>query len=152
MKIIPIKLSSGSLSVETNALLKCGSDTTLLRKEIAKRLNLEGTQQHLIVTSALSKSDIINSAIVSFNASSSVMKNSSKLSSWLVNNLDILFKRHPRSKLKQKYPHLNGIEFPKLKDLYVTILIGTDYADLLFHRELRVGRDGKPMAVKTKLG
>ena len=152
MKVIPIKLSSGSLSVETNALLKCGSDTTLLRKEIAKRLNIESTQQHLIVTSALSKSDKINSAIVSVNASSSAVKDSSKLSPWLVNNLDILFKRYDRSKLNQKYPHLNGIEFPKLKDLYVTISIGTDYADLLFHRELRVGSDGEPMAVKTELG
>ena len=38
-----------------------------------------------------------------------------------------------------------------MKDLDVTILIGTDHADLLLHRELRVGRDGEPMAVKTKL-
>ena len=42
---LPIILSNGPLSVETNALLDCGSDTTLLRKDIAKRLNLEGSQQ-----------------------------------------------------------------------------------------------------------
>ena len=43
------------------------------------------------------------------------------------------------------------MEFPELKDLDVTILIGTDHADLLLHRELRVERDGEPMVVKTKL-
>ena len=91
MQVIPIILSNGPLSVETNALLDCGSDTTLLRKDIAKRLNLEGSQQQLLVTSALSKSDKIDSAIVSVNASSLVTKDSSKLSACLVNNLDIPF-------------------------------------------------------------
>ena len=109
MQVIPI-ISSGPLSVETNALLDCGSATASLRKNIAKRLNLEGSQQQLTVTSALSKSDKIDSSIVSVNVSSLAMKDSSKLSAWLVNNLDILL-----------------------------------------HKELRVGRDGEPMAVKTKL-
>ena len=47
----------------------------------------------------------------------------------------------------QKYPNINGIEFPQLKDLDVTILIGADYADLLLHREFRVRGDGEPMSV-----
>ena len=37
LQVIPIILSNGPLSVEMNALLDCGSDTTLLRKDIAKR-------------------------------------------------------------------------------------------------------------------
>ena len=80
------------------------------------------------------------------------MKDSPKLSVWLVNNLDIPYKKYDTSEIKQKYPQFNGIEFPQLKDLDVTIFIGTDHADLLLHREFRVGRDGEPMAVKTKLG
>ena len=62
------------------------------------------------------------------------------------------FKRYGTFKIEQKYSHLNGIEFPRLKDLGVTILIGTHHADLLLHREFRAGRDGEPMAIKTKLG
>ena len=85
-------LSNGPLSVETNVLLDCKSDTSLLKKDIAKRLNLEGSQQQLIVTSGLSKSNKIDSAIVSVSTSSSAIKNSSKLSTWLVNNLDIPFR------------------------------------------------------------
>ena len=151
LNIILIILSNGPLSVKTNPLFDCGSDTTLLRKDIAKRLNLEGRQQQLTGTSILSKSDKINSAIVSVNANSLAMKDSSKLSARLVNILDITFKRYDTSEIKQKYPHLNGIKFPQLKDLDVKILIGTGHADLLLHRELRVGRDGEPMAVETKL-
>ena len=80
------------------------------------------------------------------------MKDPSKLSAWLVKNLDIPFKRYDTSEIKQKYPHLNRIEFPQLKAVDVTILIGTDHAKLLLHREFRVRRDAEPMAVKTKLG
>ena len=93
LQVIPI-ISSGPLSVETNALLDCGSATASLRKDVAKRLNLEGSQQQLTVTSALSKSDKIDSSIVSVNVSSLAMKDSSKLSAWVVNNLDIPFKRY----------------------------------------------------------
>ena len=50
------------------------------------------------------------------------------------------------------YPYLNGIEFPRLKDLGETKPIGLDHGDLLLHREFRVGRSGEPMTVKSKLG
>ena len=40
LQIIPVKLSNGHTFIETNALLDCGSDTTLLRKDVAQRLNL----------------------------------------------------------------------------------------------------------------
>ena len=43
-EVIPIILSNGLLSVETNGPLDRGSDATLLRKDIAKRLNLEDNQ------------------------------------------------------------------------------------------------------------
>ena len=58
----------------------CGSDTTFLRKDIARRLNLKVIQQQLTVTSALSKSGKIDSAIVSVDTSSSAIKNLLKLS------------------------------------------------------------------------
>ena len=39
LQVIPIILLNGPLSVEANAFLKCESDTTLLRKNIAKKSN-----------------------------------------------------------------------------------------------------------------
>ena len=96
LQFIPILFSNGTLSVEKNALLNCESDTTLLRKDITKRLNLERSQQPLAVTSALSKSDKIESAIVSVTTGASAMKDSSKLSAWLANNIDIPVKSRNR--------------------------------------------------------
>ena len=122
------------------------------RKDIAERLNLEGSQQQSAVTSALWKPNKIDSAIILVNTSSSAMKDSSKLSAWLVNNLDISFNKYDTSKIKQRFSHLSGIEFPQLKYLNAAILTGTDHADLLLYREFRDGWDGEPMAVKTKSG
>ena len=85
------------------------------RKDIAERLNLEGSQQQSAVTSALWKTNKIDSAIILVNISSSAMKDSSKLSAWLVNNLDISFNKYDTSKIKQRFSHLSGIEFPQLK-------------------------------------
>lgn len=79
------------------------------------------------------------------------MKNLSKLSTWLVNNLDTPIKIYDISTMKQRYPHLNGIEFPCKKDLDVTILIGTDHTDLSSQGEFHAGRGREPMAVTTKL-
>ena len=41
--------------------------------------------------------------------------------------------------------------WPHLHYYWDRILIGTNQADLLFHREYHIGQDGEPVAVKTSL-
>ena len=89
LQIIPVKLSNGHTFIETNALLDCGSDTTLLRKDIAQRLNLKGKQEKLSVTSALSRSHNIHSAAASFDISSRSVSGSTQISAWIAHNLKI---------------------------------------------------------------
>ena len=89
MGILSLKLSNGHTFIETNALLDCGSDTTLFRKGIAQRLNLKGKQEKLSVTSALSRSHDIDSATVSFDISSTSVSGSTQISTWVVQNLKI---------------------------------------------------------------
>ena len=152
LQIIPVKLSNGHTFIETNALLDCGSDTTLLRKDIAQRLNLKGKQEKLSVTSALSRSHNIDSVTVSFDISSTSVSGSTQISAWVVQNLKIPFNRYDVSEIKKIHPHLKDIDFPVLKDSDVTLLIGTDHTDLLLHKDFRQGHNGEPTAVKTILG
>ena len=152
LQIIPVKLSNGHTFIETNALLDCGSDTTLLRKDIAQRLNLKGKQEKLSVTSALSRSHNIDSVTVSFDISSTSVSGSTQISAWVVHNLKIPFNRYDVSEIKKIHPHLKDIDFPLLKDSDVTLLIGTDHANLLLHRDFRQGQNRGPTAVKTTLG
>ena len=57
-----MKLSNGHTFIKTSALLDCGSDTNISRKDFAQWLNLKGKQRKLSVDSALSKSHDIDSA------------------------------------------------------------------------------------------
>ena len=51
--------------------------------------------------------------------------------------------------MKSKFLHLADITFPKFKEDKVTLLIGTNYMDLLLHRDYIKGRIGEPIAIKT---
>ena len=89
LQFILVKLSTGHTCIESNALLDCGSDTTLFRKDITQRLNLKGKQEKLSVTSALSRSHNIHSATVSFDISSRSVSSSTQISAWIAHNLKI---------------------------------------------------------------
>ena len=119
-------------------MLDCGSDTTL-RKDTAQRLNLEGKQEKLIVTSALSRSYNIDSGTVSFDISSISISGSTQISAWVLHNLKIPFNQYNVSEIKKIHSHLEDIDFPVLKDSDVTLLICTDHKDLLLHRDFCQG-------------
>ena len=114
-------------------------------------LNRKGKQEKLSVTSALSRSHNINSATVSFNISSTSVSVFTQISAWVVHNMKIRFNRYV-SEIRKIHLHLKDIDFQVLKDSDVTLLIGTDHAYLLLHRDFRQGQNGKPKAVKTTLG
>ena len=78
--------------------------------------------------------------------------NQIQLSAWSVKDLDIPKINYDMNAIKRKNTHLQDIEFPKVKSDKVTVLISTNHADLLVHREYRTGKDGEPVAVKTALG
>ena len=89
IQFIPVKLSNAHTFLESNALLDCGSDTTLFRKDITQRLNFKGKQEKLSITSALSRSHNIHSATVSFDVSSRSVSSSTQISAWIAHNLKI---------------------------------------------------------------
>ena len=51
-----------------------------------------------------------------------------------------------------KYEHLHDISLPKPNQSDVTVLIGSDHPELVLHQELKIGKPGYPVTVKTKLG
>ena len=53
LQVVPIKLMNKDIVVETIALLDAGSDTTLLRSDIAAKLQLKGEDRKLKINSAL---------------------------------------------------------------------------------------------------
>ena len=54
--------------------------------------------------------------------------------------------------MESKFSHLADITFPEFKEDELTLLIGTNYMDLLLHRDYIKGRIGEPIAIKTVFG
>ena len=70
------------------------------------------------VTSALSKSHNVDSAIVLVDISSTSVSGCTQLSDWVVHNLKIPFNRYDVSEIKNIHPELKyiHIDFTVLKD------------------------------------
>ena len=103
-------------------MLDCGSDSTLLRKDIAEWLNLEGKQEKLSLTSALSGSHNIDSATVSFDISSTSVSGFTQISAWVVHNFKIPFNRHDVSEIKKNTPSPKGLLFSSTERLRCHII------------------------------
>ena len=153
LQILLVTLINDDSVVETNAILDTGSDVTLIRADAAKQLNLKGKPKSLNVCSALSNTSRIPSSTVNFHISSTESK-SEKINiddAWVVENLNIPYDKITQKDI-QNYPHLANVNLPCLNNTDVTILIGSDYPDLLLHYEYRKGNNDEPIAIRTKLG
>lgn len=155
LQIVPVTLKNtkGDIEVHTNAMLDSGSDTSLIRKDIAEKLNLSGVKTTMNLSNVVSKTKKVSSEIVSFNILPEI-ENCNYFTidhAIVMNTLNI-----PHNKIdnvvKNNYKHLHDISFPTLYQSDVTVLIGADHPELHLHQEFKTGNPGDPVAVKTKLG
>ena len=153
LQVIPVFISNGHTTVATNTLLDCGSDATLVRKDVADSLSLNGTKKSVQFTNVITTSKEIHTRQVNFAISSRSHPQQISISkAWVVDDLKITTPPVNINQLKEKHHHLQNIyiEYPKSTD--ISILIGADMPELLLHKEFRKGRSDEPMAVKTQLG
>ena len=132
--------------------INTGSDTTLLRSDIATKLQLKGEDRKLNISSALSHRKNVNSKIVTFDIKLDEPAKSFDIKAWVVESLNLPKVQYDVNEMKSKFSHLAGITFPEFKEDEVTLLIGTNYMDLLLHRDYIKGKIGEPMAIKTVFG
>ena len=153
LQIVPVTLFNGEMTVQTNAMLDSGSDSTLIRNDVAVKLGLDGTDKSLQVSNILSNSKKINSEVVNFEISSNTTEKKTIIkNAWAVNNLNIPIQKRNVNELKRKYKHLRDLDIATLNRKDVTVLIGMDVPLLHLHHDARVGKDDEPIAVLTELG
>ena len=116
LQVVPITLINDSYSIETNALLDNGSDTTLIRTDIVKRLQLKGEKRDINVSGAISQPETIQSELVNVTVRSSTSNNTVQLKPWSIKDLDIPPINYDMNKIKSSYQHLKNIDFPKVKN------------------------------------
>ena len=69
MQILPVKVSNGKRTVKVTALLDAGADSTLIRVDIAKQLDLHGSSRNLEIHNPFLKSKTVESKLVNFSVS-----------------------------------------------------------------------------------
>ena len=145
LQIVPVKLMNKNIVVQTNALLDTGSDTTLLRSDIATKQQLKGENRKLNINSALSHRKNVNSKKLDELAKSFDIKG------WVVESLILPKVQYDVNEMKRKFSHLADIAFPEFQKDEVTLLIDTNYMDLLLHRNYIKRRIGEPITIKPFL-
>ena len=104
------------------------------------------------MNSALSHRKNVNSKIVTFNIKLDEPAKSFDIKAWVVESLNLPKVQYDINDMKRKFSHLANITFPEFKEDEVTLLIGTNYTDLLLHRDYSKRRIGTPFVIKTVFG
>ena len=153
LQIIPTIVSNGTKYIKTNALLDTGSDATLLKSDIAKKLGLNSDYKNLRITNVISKTSELELKHVSFKVSSESHFNFIDIENVLVvSDLDIKCQPMNVFKLKKDFDHLRNLDLPSLNPGGVSLLVRTDFPHLLLHRDFKSGEFHQPFAVKTLVG
>ena len=96
LQIIPVTISNGSRTVTTNAFVDNGSDSTLIIKGLAEKLNLNGASKTLKIRNILNNEMSYKSNLVNFFISS---KQHPKVipitNSWTVSGTDLPINKLP---------------------------------------------------------
>ena len=156
LQVVPVVLhgSTDTQTVTTYALLDDGSESTLLRADIAKKLHLRGNRQFLNVSTVVEKSrEPIPSTEVELNVSSLDRKFNITMDSVSVVPAE-RFNMPGRPPLEDSdyFTHMDDIDVSCVAPEEITLLIGADQPEAHLHSEVRRGRKGQPLLVKTKFG
>ena len=153
IQILPVKASNGKRTVKRNALLDAGADSTLIREDIAKQLDLHGSSKNLKIHNAFLKCKTVESKLVNVSVPSKDHPEKIDIkNAWVVPNLNIRHHSCNVESLKETYTYLKDINLPNIEPTDVTLVIGTDYSELVLHENHIAGKSGAPYAIKTKLG
>ena len=153
LQVLPVQIHSQDNLINTYAVLDPGSDTTLIRKDIADRLQLVGETCQLNINTVGNDVSTQNLHRVSFSLSSKDQLDPVMVhGAWVIDKLNIPSFKVSKKMATEQWAHLSDVDLPEVKGCDMMILIGSDMAHLLVHLEVRQGRWDESIAVKTPLG
>ena len=153
LQVLPVQIHGPHGVVDTYAALDAGSDSTLIRRDLADHLRLGGETHQISLNTVGSDAKIQNVSRVSFSLSSKVHPQPiSVQGAWVIDRLNVPSVKVSKERVTEQWNHLLNIDLPELDGSDVKVLVGSDMAHLLIHLDVRQGRWDEPIAVKTPLG
>ena len=152
LPIVPVTLRNGKKSVRVNALLDTGATSTLISQELCKTLGLTGPTFTSKVALACNVVTELTKTQVSCNI---VLPGRPERKIWAsavdnaVGNLEAV----DWNRIKESYPHMEAIPFPRHEPGPVQMLLGATEHQLMMPLEIPIsGKEGEPCAFITQLG
>lgn len=149
---VPVRVVGPSGTATTYAFVDNGSDTTLIRHDLAHSLGLKNTPCQLSINTVTGKK-VMQSSRASLQVLPLYSKDVVIIDcAYTVPTLPITSADDsPRIDVR-KWPHLEGVELHSLVDRTVGILIGCDIPEAHVISEQRIGVGKQPHAVKSVFG
>ncbi|XP_048253302.1 uncharacterized protein LOC125381119 [Haliotis rufescens] len=136
---------------EGNVLIDGGAGTTIIRKEFAKSLGLQGNKERLDLSLVgCEKLENINSCRLKFWISSLESSEAFEVEAYEIDKTVLNVKPLDRNWLRS-FSHLNNIELSH-KAGPIDLILGVQYSHLHAEEEVRQGLPFDPIGKKSKLG
>jgi len=153
LRTVPVIVSSGQKRIKINALMDDASTKTYLNTSVAAELGLHAETKKITVNMLNRKTESFETMPVNINIESLVGTTKVNVEAHTTDNVTGNLKIVDWNMYSEKYPHLNGIEFPVINDKNsVDMLIGIDCLELHTAIYERRGEPGEPVARLTPLG
>ena len=150
--VIPVKVQSEWGSEITYALLDPGSQVTLVKDSLVKKLNLNGGETRLAINTALGCSIIGTKEIEITLNSIDGIESIEIPRAFVVRDLPVTDAPDLPISTISKWHHLRDIELPVAQNKEITLLIGSDVPEVHWVIDQRIRRKKEPYAVRGILG
>ncbi|XP_043196264.1 uncharacterized protein LOC122367319 [Amphibalanus amphitrite] len=156
LQLVPIRIhGTEGRYKDTLALLDSGADTSLCEEHVLKELGIDGDRRELQLANVEGSGDnrlaIRTSLQVSSLSPGSNAKTVTVPEVFSVVRLNV----RPQSvdwKQRKAWKHLDDIVIPDNNGKAVELLLGANVLEAMLQQEVRVGKPGQPVAVRTHFG
>ena len=157
-QVVPVKIQgeNGVAVIQTFAILDNGSSDTLIRRDIADKLNLEGPERLLclgnIENNGTPRSSRAVNLLVTPTGKQAVNLPVQIHPAWSVPKLNVPPQRLVKENVRKTWKHLEDLDIPTVSTDQIGLPIGVQVTEAMVQHEYRRGPKGQPYAVRTDFG
>ena len=155
LQVVPVRIHGRNGTRDTFALLDPGAQTSLCTTDLVDQLDIPGKSQELCVQTvegAGRKQRAKKMVMELTGLSSAATKNKVTVPEvWAVPSLNISLPKVSQQQ-RAKWQHLTDLEIPDCASREVELLLGANVLEAVIQHEVRAGRAGQPVAVRTDFG
>ena len=155
LQIVPVRVHGTNGFVDTFAILDSGAKISLCTEKLARKLDLKGEAQPLslnnVENSGKRRVALKTSLQLTPLARDSETGSVTADEVWTVPRLNVPSPQIS-AKTRAQWHHLKGLDITFARPDQVEVLLGANVLEAILQREVRLGKPGQPMAIKSHFG